>query len=155
MPALWTWHAIMTENARSFSQLLPPDFRPLLLLLLSHFNRVRLCVTAYTAAHQVPLSLGFSGQEYWSGLPLPSPMHACKLSRLSLIRLRANLWRAAHQAPLSTGFSRQEYWSGLSFPSPISNHTCYKHRACTLEYALVNTETAIYRTHAGTTQFLI
>ena len=27
------------------------------------------------AAHQVPLSLGFSRQEHWSGLPLPSPMH--------------------------------------------------------------------------------
>ena len=26
-------------------------------------------------SHQAPLSLGFSRQEYWSGLPLPSPMH--------------------------------------------------------------------------------
>ena len=47
----------------------------LLLLLLSHFSRVRLCVTPYTAAHQVPPSLGFSRQEHWSGLPFPSPMH--------------------------------------------------------------------------------
>ena len=47
----------------------------LLLLLLSHFSRVRLCVTPQTAAHQAPLSLGFSRQERWSGLPLPSPMH--------------------------------------------------------------------------------
>ena len=46
----------------------------LLLLLLSHFNRVRLCATPYTAAHQAPPSLGFSRQEHWSGLPLPSPM---------------------------------------------------------------------------------
>ena len=29
------------------------------------------------AAHQAPLSLGFSRQEYWRGLPFPSPMHAC------------------------------------------------------------------------------
>ena len=34
----------------------------LLLLLLSHFRRVRLCVTPYMAAHQAPLSLGFSRQ---------------------------------------------------------------------------------------------
>jgi len=27
------------------------------------------------AAHQAPLSLGFSRQEYWSGLPFPPPMH--------------------------------------------------------------------------------
>ena len=46
-----------------------------LLLLLSRFSRVRLCVTPEMAAHQAPLSLGFSRQEHWSGLPFPSPMH--------------------------------------------------------------------------------
>ena len=45
----------------------------LLLLLLSCFRRVRLCVTPKTAAHQPPLSTGFSRQEYWSELPFPSP----------------------------------------------------------------------------------
>ena len=45
------------------------------LLLLSHFSRVRLCATPWTAAHQAPQSLGFSKQEYWSGVPFPSPMH--------------------------------------------------------------------------------
>ena len=49
-------------------------FVALLLLLLSCFSRVRLCVTPETAAHQAP-SLGFSRQEHWSGLPFPSPMH--------------------------------------------------------------------------------
>ena len=47
----------------------------MLLLLLSRFSRVRLCATPQTAAHQAPPSLGFSRQEYWSGLPFPSPMH--------------------------------------------------------------------------------
>ena len=47
----------------------------LLLLLLSRFSCVRLCVTPWTAAHQAPPSLGFSRQEHWSGLPFPSPMH--------------------------------------------------------------------------------
>ena len=45
------------------------------LLLLSHFSRVRLCVTPQTAVYQAPPSLGFSRQEHWSGLPFPSPMH--------------------------------------------------------------------------------
>ena len=45
----------------------------LLLLLLSHFSRARLLVTPWTAAYQAPPSMGFSRQEYWSGLPLPSP----------------------------------------------------------------------------------
>ena len=44
----------------------------LLLLLLSHFSRVRLCVTPWTVARQAPLSMGFSRPEYWSGLSLPS-----------------------------------------------------------------------------------
>ena len=45
------------------------------LLLLSRFSRVRLCATPWTAAHQASLSMGFSRQEHWSGLPFPSPMH--------------------------------------------------------------------------------
>ena len=36
-------------------------------------SRVQLLVTPWTAAHQVPPSMGFSRQEYWSGVPLPSP----------------------------------------------------------------------------------
>ena len=36
---------------------------------------VRVCATPETAAHQAPLSLGFSRQEHWSGLPSPSPIH--------------------------------------------------------------------------------
>ena len=45
----------------------------LLLLLLSRFSRVRLYATPKTAVHQATPSLGFSRQEHWSGLPLPSP----------------------------------------------------------------------------------
>ena len=37
-------------------------------------SSVRLCVTI-DGSHQAPLSLRFSRQEHWSGLPLPSPMH--------------------------------------------------------------------------------
>ena len=51
------------------------DCRVGLLLLLSCFSRVRICATPETAAHQAPLSLGFSRQEHGSGLPFPSPMH--------------------------------------------------------------------------------
>ena len=36
-------------------------------------SRVRLFVTPWTVAHQAPPSMGFSRQEYWSGLPFPSP----------------------------------------------------------------------------------
>ena len=68
----------------------------------------------------------FLRQEYWSGLPLPSPaceykymcvyiyMYACMLCRFSCLQVFVTSWNVAHQVPLSTGFSRKEYWSGLS-----------------------------------------
>ena len=37
------------------------------------FSRVRLLATQWTSAYQAPLSMGFSRQEYWSGVPSPSP----------------------------------------------------------------------------------
>ena len=53
---------------------------------LSH---VRLLVTPWTAAHQAPPFMGFSRQEYWSGVPLPSPgifpTHGSNLSTLSCV----------------------------------------------------------------------
>ena len=53
----------------------------LLLLLLSHFSRVRLLATPWTAASQAPPSMGFSRQKYWSGVPLPSPRQHIKKQR--------------------------------------------------------------------------
>ena len=41
--------------------------------MLSCFSCVRLFVTLQSVACQAPLSMGFSRQEYWSGLPFPSP----------------------------------------------------------------------------------
>ena len=38
-------------------------------------SRVRLLATPWTAAHQASPSMGFSRQEYWSGVPLPSPKY--------------------------------------------------------------------------------
>ena len=51
------------------------------LLLLSHFSCSQLCTTPQMAAHQAPPSLGFSRQEYWNGLPFPSPMHESEKSK--------------------------------------------------------------------------
>ena len=48
---------------------------PMHACMLSRFSRVRLCATLWTAAYQVLLSTGFSRQEYWSGLPFPSPLY--------------------------------------------------------------------------------
>ena len=44
-----------------------------LLLLLSHFSHVQLCATPWTSACPDTLSVEFSRQEHWSGLPYPFP----------------------------------------------------------------------------------
>ena len=41
--------------------------------MLSRFSCVQLCATRWTIAHQAPLSMGFSRQEHWSGLPCSPP----------------------------------------------------------------------------------
>ena len=51
---------------------------------LSH---VRLFATPWTAAHQAPPSMGFSRQEYWSGLPLPSPTNHSKSQEIPLAQI--------------------------------------------------------------------
>ena len=42
-------------------------------IVVSSLSHIQLFVTPWTVAHQAPLSMGFSGQEYWSGLLFPSP----------------------------------------------------------------------------------
>ena len=94
----------------------------LLLLLLSHFSRVRLCATPEMAAHQAPPSLGFSRQEHWSGLPFPSPVHESekwKWSHLVVSDSSRPHGRQPTRLLQSMGFSRQEYWSGVLSPSPM------------------------------------
>ena len=56
------WVAISFSNARKWK------------MRVKSFSCVLLLATPWTAAYQAPPSMGFSRQEYWSGLPLPSPM---------------------------------------------------------------------------------
>ena len=73
---------------------------------------VQLLVTPWTAAYQAPPSMGFSSQEYWSGVPLPSPklLHLCPT--------HCKPMDCSRQGPLPVELSRQEYWSGLPYPPP-------------------------------------
>ena len=79
------------------------------------------------AAHQAPLSLGFSRQEHWSGLPFPSPMQFSLVQSLSHVWLFATPWTTARQVSLSITNSR-------SPPKPMciesvmpSNHLIFCH----------------------------
>ena len=47
-------------------------------------SRVRLLATPWTAAYPAPPSMGFSRQEYWSGVPLPSPTTSLSTHKTSL-----------------------------------------------------------------------
>ena len=42
-------------------------------VVLSHFSHVQLFATSWAIAHQASVSLGFSRQEYWSGVAIPPP----------------------------------------------------------------------------------
>ena len=64
--------------------------------MISHFNHIRLFVTLWTVAPQAPQSMRFSKQEYWSGLPLPSPnimSVSIKISITNLIQIIKELWK--------------------------------------------------------------
>ena len=53
--------------------IIPSEVSPKVKMKVKSLSRVRLFGTLWTVAHQAPLSMGFSRQEYWSGLPLPFP----------------------------------------------------------------------------------
>ena len=55
---------------------LPSLIRSLHACKLNCFSHVRLVGTPWTVVHQAPLSMGFSRQEYWNGLPFPSPVRS-------------------------------------------------------------------------------
>ena len=50
-------------------------------------SRVQLLATPWTAAHQAPPSMGFSRQEYWSGVPLPSPQESLEKHKEDTINM--------------------------------------------------------------------
>ena len=70
-------------------------------------RRVWLFATPWTAAHEAPPPMGFSRQEYWSGVPSPfSSVQFTSVQSLSCVRLFAAPWIAACQASLSITNSR-------------------------------------------------
>ena len=71
------------------------------------FSRVRPSVTPWTAAFQAPPSVGFSGQVYWSGVPLPSPT-------LDLADIKKHPWETISQP--KNRFQRKQ--------RPLCVHVC-------------------------------
>ena len=101
-----TWKIHFTEEHRSFQNL--PGRRTFLQIIVTCEKNARSegishsvasnSVTPETVARQAPLSLGFSRQEYWSGLPLPFPGD---LSDPGIeLHCRQTLYHLSHQGSL-------------------------------------------------------
>ena len=63
----------MLDNSGNISELQSILYRKKERKKVESLSRVRLFVTPWSVAYQAPPSMGFSWQEYWSGLPFPSP----------------------------------------------------------------------------------
>ena len=86
-------------------------------------SRVWLLATPWTAAHQAPPSMGFSRQEYWSGVPLPSPV-LTRLDHKSLKLISGILdlhWKSVSFGKWKNGYnSSWKYWlEGFTFMRAI------------------------------------
>ena len=75
---------------------------------MKSLSRARLLATPWTAAYQAPPSMGFSRQEYWSGVPLPSPVATAKFPKFAGIL----------SAALSQHHLLEFEIAQLEFPSP-------------------------------------
>ena len=91
---------------------------------LSH---IRLLATPRTAAHQAPLSTGFSRQEYWSGVPLPSPNTT--LYTAKSLQSCLTLWDPIDSSPPGSpvpGILQARTLEWVAFPSPMHESEKWK-----------------------------
>ena len=78
--------------------------------MLRHFSHVRLCATLWTAAHQTPLSMEDSKQEYWSGLLLSSPPRRHKWQKKEMTGLP--WWLSGAESACQCKRHEFDPWSG-------------------------------------------
>ena len=90
---------------------------------------VRLCATPWIVAYQAPPSMGFCRQEYWSGLPFPSPgglPNPGIVLNLGLLHCRQTLYHLSHQgSPLTRGINASKYkypWECLGAEYAVQHH---------------------------------
>ena len=98
------WVAISFSNAGKWK------------LKVKSLSRVRLLVTPWAAAYQAPPSMGFSRQEYWSGVPLPSPFQGHRGFHYSFPRLQRLLWPVSHPEWEEAEIKSSLFWLSLLFP---------------------------------------
>ena len=114
----WTLHSESTNQVQ-----------PLCCAVLSRFSCVWLFTTLWTIAHQAPLTMGFSRQEYWSGLlcPPPGDLHDPRLKPRSPAPVggfftTSTTWEAPLTAVPPGNFQKLQKWS-KEFPAfPASSN---------------------------------
>ena len=107
------------------------------------FSRVRLFVTLWTVARQVPPSMGFSRQAYWSGLPLPPPgdLPDTQGSNPGLPHCRQTLYHLSHQGS----------WGGPKvdvFKQGVSPSVCHRPHHSPLLHTIPLTQASCHVTQA-------
>ena len=137
-------HLLNGSNHPSCAHLRQFMRRPSRIVKETVLCHVQLFVTPQTVAHQPPLSMGFSSQEYWSELPSPSPGYlpnprnkpkspaspALQMDSLPLSQQGSSLAYDANQYPKFKGFQKQNETK----QSKNSWHLCYI-LFCTLYYS--------------------
>ena len=94
--------------------------------MLSRFSCVQLCATLWNVAPQAPPSMGFSGQEYWSGLPCPPPGDLPDAGmEPGSPKLQADLHRLSLQ-----GSHHLLYILGLKDTAAVEAESPHPHGAC-------------------------
>ena len=106
---------------------------------LSH---VRLSATPWTAAYQAPQSMGFSRQEYWSGMPLLSPLFLMILIKTSLMYCRMSLyWKFSyffsHDYTEVMAFGEKYHRGKLPFSSQNIKSAFYQHDIWLMKLTLI------------------
>ena len=117
--------------------------------VLSCFSRVWLFATLWTIAYQVPLSMGFSTEEYWSGLPCPPPgdLLALGIEPMSLLMhlQMGSLPLALSGKPWKKSAVLQRKWAvymGRAKPPLLNSGSRTRHRQC------LNPWPSVYETSA-------
>ena len=111
--ALWPWTGFLNSVKFFIKKLevkiVPPSWRYIMYMYMcvcisacsSRFSHVRFFVTPWTVARQTPLSMRFSRQEYWSGLPCPPlgdlPDPGIETAAPAAPALQADSWLLSHQ----------------------------------------------------------
>ena len=114
------WVAISFSNAWKWKVKVKPP------------SRARLLVTPWTAAYQAPSSLGFSRQEYWSGLPLSSPPILASVIILQMRKLSHHMtefWdsRPSLQSSILVSFSLYHVHGSIHLKFVLSSNFTFMH----------------------------